>query len=375
LGIGVPSPAGAQSLLASAGLGIPAEPLDARARALGGSGIGQPGWHLLPTDPAAAAGIALPSISASFQPTRATLRDGRSAGHARFPTAVVAYPLWGNVFSVGFASVLDQEWEVVANRTIDLNGTEVSAIDIFRSDGNLSRVQVGWARRVGENFGLGVTVGSYVGALERSFARLLDTETAGQGVEAFAIQGRWRASGVVAGAGVAWDPSALIRIAAAVTWSDKLALSPSTSVTPEGGEYSIPLELRAGATAILAPGFGVSAGVVFADWSAVGEELGAGTTREASWSYGGGIEWARATLFGRALPLRVGVRHQDLPFHFDGSPAQERTFSAGFGLELVESEGQPIARLDFGLERGTRSAQSLSESFLRTTLSVRLAGG
>jgi len=354
---------------------VPADALDARSRALGVVGIGQPGWYLLATDPGAAAGIALPTISASYQPTRAELDNGRSAGHARFPTVSVSYPLWGNVFSVGFASAFDQEWEVVAGRIIDLNGTEVPAIDAYRSSGDLSRVHVGWARRVAETVGVGMTIGGYVGSSERTFSRLLDSGAAGEGVEIFATQGRWRASGLVIGGGATWDPTSFLRVAGAFVWSDGLNFSPSTTLTTEERSYSIPLELRAGATATLAPGLGVSAGVVYADWSTVGEELGAGTARAATWSYGGGLEWARATLFGRAFPLRVGVRHQDLPFFFEGMPAQERTISGGFGFELVESEGQPIARLDFGLERGSRTAGAHSERFLRSTLSLRLAGG
>jgi hypothetical protein len=365
----------AQSLLAGAGLGIPAEPLDARARAIGGSGIGQAGGHLLATDPAAAAEVIIPTIAVSYQPTRAELSNGRTAGHARFPMVAVSYPLWGNVFSVGFASVLDQRWEVVAVRTVDLNGIEVDAVDTYRSSGTLSRVHVGWARRIGASIGVGANVGTYLGSLARSFSRLLDTETAGQGVEAFAAQGRWRASGVVLGAGATWDLSSVVRVAAAITWTDKLELSPSIDATPEARDYSLPLEIRAGAAASLTPELALSASIAYADWSTVGEELGAGTTRSGALSYGGGIEWAGASLFGRAFPLRVGARHQDLPFHLEGSPADEQTLSGGFGLELVEAEGQPIARIDFGIERGTRSSGALSESFFRTTLSLRLAGG
>jgi hypothetical protein len=202
----------------------------------------------------------------------------------------------------------------------------------------------------------------------------LDPESVGGGVEAFVVQGRWRASGAFASAGVAWDPSDLLRVSAAVTWTDKLGFSPTTTSTAEGGEYSIPLEWRVGATATLTPGLALSAGVVFADWSDVGQELGEGTTREGSWSYGGGIEWARASLFGRPFPLRIGLRQQDLPFHFDAIPARERTISGGFGLGLVETDGIPIARVDVGFERGSRDAGNLSESFLRTTVSLRLAG-
>ena len=46
----LPQGVGAQSPFGVQGLGLPLEPLDARARALGGTGIGLMGSSVLPTD-------------------------------------------------------------------------------------------------------------------------------------------------------------------------------------------------------------------------------------------------------------------------------------------------------------------------------------
>ncbi|MEX0856394.1 MAG: hypothetical protein WD056_02380 [Gemmatimonadota bacterium] len=373
--LALPSASAGQSLLAGAGLGIPADPLDARTRAVGGVGVGMAGWSLSATDPAAIAGLVLPTITATMQPTRATLTDGRTAGHAWFPTIGVSYPLWRSVFSITLASALDQRWEVITPRLLDVNGTEVGAIDAYQSSGNVGRVQLGWATRLRESLAVGITVGSHVGVLERRFSRSLDPGSIGEGVENFATQGRWRASGLLGSAGVAWDPTDFLRLGAAVSWTDELRLTPSAATGGEAAAYSIPMEFRVGGSGTLAPGLLVMASLSYADWTTVGEELREGATRGAAWSYGGGVEWGRAAVMGRALPIRLGARRQELPFLREGVEASETVLSAGAGFNLVEGEGETRARIDLGIERGTRSAGDLSERFLRTSVTLRLSGG
>src|SRR5688572_11033762 len=58
-----PQAGAAQSLLSAGGLGIPVDPLDARARALGGVAIGLTGGQLLPSDPVSAADLLVPSVT------------------------------------------------------------------------------------------------------------------------------------------------------------------------------------------------------------------------------------------------------------------------------------------------------------------------
>jgi hypothetical protein len=193
-------------------------------------------------------------------------------------------------------------------------------------------------------------------------------------VEPFVIQGRWRASGTTAGVGVAWDPTQLLRVSGSARWSGGLELTPSAGAVDDERTYAIPLQLRAGATFSLTSGFAVTVGGAYADWSETGEDLTDGATRGGTWSYGGGVEWSSGQLLGRPLPLRIGVRQVDLPFHFEGEAVSERLLSGGFGLYLLETETIPLARMEVSLERGTRSGGGISEDFLRTTISVRVAG-
>jgi hypothetical protein len=87
-----------------------------------------------------------------------------------------------------------------------------------------------------------------------------------------------------------------------------------------------------------------------------------------------GLELAQARVLGREAPLRLGFRHSDLPFAAPSESASERAFSGGFGLDLNQTGDFVLAALDLAVERGRRSAGSLTENFWRGTLSLRLAG-
>ncbi len=371
----VPTVAAGQSLLAADGLGIRIEPLDARSKALGGAGLGLSGSYLLEHDPAVSAGLSIPSATVTFQSSKATPVGGEISGYTRFPTLAVSYPYRGSVLFIQAGSFLDQEFEAQSVRTLDLGGEPVDAEDTFRSTGSVGRVSLGWARTVSESASVGVTVGRYVGTTERIFMRALDAEDVGPDVASFVTGGRFQASGLVVGAGATWDPSPLVRVAGSVSWSNDLTLSPANDRLEEKGRYRIPLELRGGGTVTLLPGVALHFGTTFADWTDTGGDLRGGTTRGGTWSYGGGLEWSAANLFGRALPLRIGARHRDLPFQSTGEPAFERTLSGGLGWHLVDVDTQPLARMELGIESGSREAGPLSEDFWRATVSVRVASG
>jgi len=365
----------AQSILGSRGLGVLAEPIDAEGRALGSSGIGLAGWRVSDLDPAAAAGLRIPGISATFQPSTAELSDGRTAGQARFPTLTASFPLRAHVLSLRMGSFLDQDWQVSSFGTMVLGGREVQYSDQFRSSGNVARLRAGWAYRPLEWLSVGASVGTNVGAMDRSFLRLFSAEDVGLDVEPFLIQGRWRASGTLADVGVILDPSPAIRLAASVGWSSDLEFRPVGGVASDSASYAIPLEWRAGGTVTLLPGLLLHLSTTYADWSETRAHLASVESDGATWGYGGGVEWSRASFFGRTTPFRLGVRHRDLPFQGGDEPGQERTISAGVGLNLVQLEDIPMARIDLGYERGTRTGGGLSESFRRASLTLRISGG
>jgi hypothetical protein len=371
-----PGSAVAQSLLAHGGLGLPAEALDARTRGLGGVGVGLMGWGIQPTDPAAAAGLRLPSVTASMQSGIAS-SDGVEGtfGFTRFPVVGVAYPFGENVFSVTLGSWMDADWEARSPVTLQLAGEEVEGLDIFRSRGAMSQVRLGWARRLSESLALGLSAGSTVGSLERVFTRQLNPDQVGLEVSPFNSGARWDASGVLVTAGVAWDPSSLVRVGSSVAWSNGLRLSPVEGSGGETRTFSVPMEYRLGGTAALSPQLALALGVTYADWSSMDGELEESGTRGSALGWGAGVEWTGSSIWSRPTPFRFGYRSQQLPFLLDGAAGVERAFTGGLGIHLADFEDVPVARVEIGFQRGTREAGDLSETFLRTTVSVRLAGG
>ena len=368
-----------QSLMGAGGLGVPVDPVDARGRALGSAGVGYFEATLLAHDPALAAGLQMPTITATFQPTSGQLQEGgeqRDFGGSRFPHFSVSLPFERGVFSVAFAGLLSQEWEARHNDVLELGGQSVAVEDVFRARGGVSTVRLGWARQMAPSLSVGAGAGIYLGSMERDFSRSFDEDQVGEDVEPFRTQGRWDAQGVNAQVGAVWDPVSALRLGGSVTWSGDLELSPDGGDEElERREYSLPLELRAGATGSLAPNLNLSLGVSYADWSDTGRDLREGGARGSAWSYGGGLEWFGPQFLGRSLPVRVGYRSADLPFLFKGEAVTESGFSGGFGLNLADTDQGARARFDLAVERGEREAAAFSEEFWRTTVTIRVAGG
>ncbi len=365
----------AQSLLSSGGLGMPTGPADGRARMLGGAGVGLNGGHYSPTDPAAAGWLFLGTIEGTMEAGIETLDGGATTGRSRFPSFGIAWPLGGNVYTLGFSGVLSQEWRTQVARSIEVGeGSEVEALDRFEARSGIGSFQLGMARRVSESLSVGANVGRYVGSADRSFARELDPTEVGPDVEPFTAQGRWRAGGTSVTGSVSWDVSALIRVGAGVTWGGDLALDPLEGTN--GGRVTVPmpLALRAGTHASLAPGLALVASVTSSDWSdaaaALGDEGAPGRTLD----WGAAVEWDGSRIRNRRIPLAVGYRSSELPFSRFGSAASESAITGGIGIHLVETEGLPLARVHVGLETGNRTAGTAEESFFRTTVTFRITG-
>ena len=102
------SPAAAQTLLARQGLGYAVEPLDARARALGGVGLGLSGVNLSLVNPASIAGTPAAAFLVGFQFAHTETDVGAGAGATaarlpRYPVIHAALPLWQRLaISVGY---------------------------------------------------------------------------------------------------------------------------------------------------------------------------------------------------------------------------------------------------------------------------------
>ncbi len=374
-----PSASLAQSPLSSQGLGLPLEPLDARARALGSVGVGLFGSSLLPTDPSAVLEVRLPIASATYQATNgsATLGEQESdASATRFPLVGIAYPVGErNMATLTYGAFLDERWIVESAARIDFEGEEVLVTDRFESDGGVSALKIGIARAVTDRVVVAVSGGMHTGDLTRTFTRQFDSISVGEAVNDFVTSGRWQLRGPTATVGVTVDPVDLVRVSGSVTWSGKLRAEPRDETTGTSSSYSLPLEVRVGGSAVLAPGLSLTAGAYYADWAESDDGLALQGDAGTAWSVGGGLEWAGPNWVGRDFPARVGYRRSVHPFRFEGEEAVESSWAFGSALNLNQVEGIPLARVDMAAERGSRDAGSLSEKYWRFTVSLRLSSG
>jgi hypothetical protein len=376
------SPLAGQSLLGATGLGFPLQATDARASSLGGIGVGLFGGHLLPTDPAAAADLSIPSLTFTVQNAWVTTEESGASGEssgARFPTLAASYPVRGvGVVSVGFGSVLDQRWELERQQTLVLagTGTEARVTDVFESDGGVSAIRLGVARRVAPSLALGVQVGSHLGDLTRRFTRTFDSLEVETSVPPYQIGGFWRYRGLTATVGAQVDIGSVARVAASYTWSADLEAEASDDTDAGDGTFGMPSEVRLGGTATLAPRVSLSAGLHWADWART-RSVGSDVVGLATLALGGGLEWAGASVLGKPSALRVGYRRAELPFREAGGPGDspsENILSAGLGMNLLQAGAITLASLDLALERGSRDAGSIEERFWRFSTSVRISG-
>ena len=331
-------PAAAQSLFSTGGLGLIADPMDARGAALGGTSLGFPGAELSWDNPAGAVGLPAAGLRVSFQLDGfdATFA-GRSAeaSTARFPLLLGAFP-FGNRWTVtaGFAGFLDQNWAFEQRDTLVVGTDSVEVLDRIASEGGASRFRVGTAYRLLPSLSIGLGAELFTGGSERVAGRIFPGQTA-----PVCCTASWTYSGAGALASVDWTPSEAFTV----------ALSASA-----GG--SLDADATSGEDAV--------------DRSLVDQ----GGARD-SWSLQGGVEAEVFQLLGQPVPLRIGARTERLPFRFLGADnewADETAFSGGTGMVL----GGGAARLDLSMERGTRGsdAAGLKESYWRLLFSATVLG-
>jgi hypothetical protein len=375
-----PSPLLGQSLFNAAGLGSFSDPLDARTRALGGVGVGLRGSALLGSDPAAAAFYALPSASLTARPSWVEFRRSDGAEQKTFqgtifPALGIAYPtVHSLVATLTFESFLDQRYEASDSSTIDLGGGPVQVDDQFISRGGVSQLRLGLARRLGSRAAVGVSVARYTGSLTRRLQRTFGAGVDSAAVEAFQTGGFWSYSGAAVTGGASVFLGNVAHLAGSLTWSAPLDATASADTDGASRSYDVPLQLRLGATAVLAPGLSLSAGLTRADWSPVDDDLSSGTSAGATSSYGFGLELSRVTLLGRGAPIRFGYRKADLPFGVGSGKPTETVWAGGVGLNLSQVGDVVRAGVDLALERGDRADSAISEKFWRSTLTVRVSG-
>jgi hypothetical protein len=371
--VSIVQPAAAQSLFGTSGLGLPLAPVDARARALGGIGVGLFDFNPSLVNPAEVAGVRWRGVVAAYQPTANKVSFGGETddiGGTTFPLIRVLYPVNERLIaSVGYGGVLDQSWSVVSESEVVLGKDTVATLDNVNSAGGISQLQVGVAYQVLPSLALGFAAGLHTGDLLRTTTREFP-DSLGGGLRTFESRQEWSYNGPVVAFGARWDLRDVVRVGASYTWAGDLDADSISGGAPR--TFDIPSYLAIGASARLAPRLTATLGMRSAAWSSAGGS--GGVDAQDVTEIGGGLEWEGASAGERRFPLRIGYHRGDLPFNVQGADAKESSWSIGAGARMAMTEDGPLARLDAGLERGSRTATTLSEDFWRVTVSLALFG-
>ena len=368
------TPAAAQSLFSTGGLGLVVHPQDARGAALGGTSLGLPGPELSWDNPAGAAGLPAAGLRVSFQMDEydADFSGLTTSGStARFPLIMGAFP-FGDRFAatVGFAGFLDQNWAFEQRDTLVVSGDSVEVIDRFASEGGASRLRLGAAYRVLPALAIGVGAELYTGGAERIAGRIFP----GQNSPA-CCGASWTYKGTGALASVDWTPSEAFTVALSASAGGKLEATQTSGETGGDRSYDMPVLFSAGASGQVASSLSVTLGGRWSGWSSLDGALAEQGGARDAWSLQGGLEAEGFSLLGIALPLRVGMRSERLPFRFGGPEtawADETAYTGGTGLLL----GGGAARLDLSVERGSRGSADagLEESYWRMLFTATVLG-
>lgn len=375
--ISTASPAAAQSLFSTRGLGLPVAPLSARARALGGIGLGLPGLDGSLVNPAAIIGLPGRGGIVGLQPFSQTIRfEGREngLGATRFPLLRIVLPFSDRVSGgIGYGAFVDRTWRVISEGEARIGGDTLRTRDLITSSGGIGQARVTLGFAATPSLSIGVAAGMYTGGADRELQRTFP-DSAAAGIEEFTINNSVTFHGPLAVLGLRWDPVPAARIGASVSWSGELSADSADGASTR--KIDLPWRASVGASALLTPRLSVNVGGRWTGWESAEPAIGQGDAVSDTWQAGGGFEWEGAQIGDNALPLRLGFHYEKLPFKLNGAVPAEWSAALGAGFR-VRSEGEAIGVFDAALERGERGSTGstgLAESFWRATFSLGIFG-
>ena len=368
--------ASGQTPTTALGLGAPVAAIDARAAALGGTGIGLLGGSLSARNPADMGFYERRVLGITYAPEDVTVKGSGGelgTGRSRIPVLRGAIPIDKWTIGVAFASELDQDWQIEFSDTLNVSLGTFPFTARRTSDGGVSSVNFTVVRRVG-GIRLGVEYGILTGNLRQRFVREFEPDTADVGNRiASAIGGAsWSYAGSRIRMGIASDVTDKIRVSADLSLQgDLTARRDSSGVTLDRRSFEMPTAFEAGASAQISPRLLVTGAFGWTGWSgtkAVGTDF---VASDIVWM-GVGAEIQGVRLLGARLPVRLGFRRTDLPFHAsDLSQLTETALTLGVGLRVSDEQAKIDLALEFG-SRGDLESSGVEESFQRLSLTVAL---
>ncbi|MBK5098355.1 MAG: hypothetical protein JJE01_11270, partial [Gemmatimonadetes bacterium] len=214
------------------GLGYPVPPLDARAAALGGTGLGLLGGSLSGRNPADLRGFRRPTLGLTYAPEAIgveTPGGSQTTGRSRVAIVQAAVPIRSWTVGLGFASGLDQDWGVRLQDTLRSSFGTYPYYERREHDGGVSAVTLAVAREIGR-FSLGIDGSVLTGSLRQSFSR--DFEPALEdpkntiGIAGGEARFSWSGFRIRGGAGT--QLGSRVRLSGVIGWSTDLTATRDT---------------------------------------------------------------------------------------------------------------------------------------------------
>ena len=371
----LPGFAVAQTPATALGLGYPAPPLDGRAAALGGTGLGLYGGSFSSRNPADLILFNAHALGATLAPESGTLEvpgeSGQAFGRSRFVLAQGVLPVRNWRFGLNVNSELDQDWDVLFSDTLETGFGDYPYTESRQHDGGVSSVGVGVAYRFG-SFGVGVEGSALTGNLRQVFTRRFDPAIGDPQNQIGSALGdsRWAWSGWRFRGGVTGELGRRVMLSASVTTYTELSAKKDTFGIAIGTQkWDMPVEVAVGGSALITQRLMLALAGGWKGWSATEFRITDNESADVKW-FGGGLEYVGVRLLGMPTPLRAGYRYTDLPFYSSGfEQLSEQAFTFGAGVRIAGGR----ALLDFGVEIGSRGdAQTTGteENFQRISLSL-----
>ena len=366
----------AQMPVTGLGLGYPVPPLDARAAALGGTGMGFLGGSLSSRNPADLQGFRRPTLGLTYAPEAINVESpggSQTTGRSRLAIVQAVVPIRSWTFGLGFTSGLDMDWGVNLQDTLRTSFGTFPYDERREHDGGVSMVTLTAARVVGR-FSIGVDGSILTGSLRQWFFRTLEPSLEDPTVNIGIAGGdaRFSFSGFRIRGGAATQLGSRIRLSGVIgLTTDLKAKRDTVSQDSDSYDFAMPIEWAIGGSGQITSSLLATAAVGYTGWSTTNDDLNSASAADVFW-FGVGLEYVGFSVFGADLPLRAGVRRTDLPFFLVGTEQLVETAATfGVGLEV----GGGLAAFDLAVELGTRGDLETSlvqESFRRLSISMSL---
>ncbi len=372
----VPMPVTAQTPVSAVGLGVPVPSIDARAAALGGTGLGLRNGSLSARNPADIALFGRPALGITYAPEGVSVQgeDGSvDTGRSRMAVLRGAVPFDGWAVGVAFASELDQDWQVEFSDTLSTTDGTFPFTEQRAQDGGISSVNLTAARSLGR-VALGVEYAILSGRTQQRYRREFEPALEDGSAVLNPSSGRatWQYGGSRFRIGASAPFGDRFRIGADFSLAGDLTAERDTVGGPAGTRrYDMPAAVEVGASARVSDRLLVTGAGGWTGWAGAEGGSDSYVASNVTW-FGAGAELTGTRLLGASVPLRLGIRRTSLPFHAPGVEQPSET-AATFGLGVRVAEEK--ARIDVAFELGSRGdlgSSGVEESFRRLSLSLAI---